>query len=239
MRSLIRKALKRSLLNVWPSDLSAQLLYETTASARHFKSWLFARSRFHGKRDLKLNIGCGKNIAPDWLNIDLDGPPGVFRWDCRRGMPFDEASVRSIFAEHVFEHFDPATGLKFLSECYRCLKPGGIVRIVVPDVGRYLQLYQCDWSAIAAIRPLIEENGRYRDFWLDRIYNTKMEFMNEIFRQGTQHKYAYDAETLMLKFREAGFSQIIHQSYGISASTDRPLDTKARGAESLYVEAKR
>ena len=237
MRSLIRKTIKRSLLNVWPSDLWTQVLYETAATTRHFKSWLFERSRFHGKQDLKLNIGCGKNVAPDWLNVDLDGPPGVFRWDCRRGMPFDDGSVRSIFAEHVFEHFDPNTGSKFLSECFRCLQPGGIVRIVVPDAGRYLQLYQGDWSAIASIRPLNEENGEYRDFWLDRVYKTKMEFMNEIFRQGTQHKYAYDAETLILKFREAGFSHIIHQRYGVSASTDSPLDTKARGAESLYIEA--
>src|ERR1700733_5897013 len=165
MQSLLRKTLKGPLLSIWPSDLWAQVIHESTASAKHFKSWIFERGRFRGKKNLKLNIGCGANVVSDWINVDLYGPPGVFRWDCRRGMPFDDESVSSIFAEHVFEHFDPAIGLKFLSECYRCLQPEGTVRIVVPDVGKYLELYQEDWSEIARIRPLIPENGRYRDSW--------------------------------------------------------------------------
>jgi predicted SAM-dependent methyltransferase len=234
--ALAKEAIKGSLSRVWPSDLVAQVLYETKASAKHFRSWLFERSKFRGKRNPKLNIGCGANVAPGWVNVDLEGPPGVYRWDCRRGMPFDDESVDSIFAEHVFEHFDAVTGSKFLSECKRCLRPGGIVRIVVPDAGRYLKLYQGDWSGFVPVRPLVEENGQYRDFWLERVYRTKMEFINEVFRQGTEHKYAYDADTLMMKMRDAGFTRVIHQSYTVSAADGPPLDTQSRGGESLYVE---
>ena len=131
------------------------------------------------------------------------------------------------------------SGAKFLSECYRCLCPGGIVRIVVPDGGRYLTLYSEPWSAMAPVRPLIEEDGYYRDFWLDTIYRTKMEFINEIFRQGGQHKYAYDAETLMMRFREAGFARVLQQRFGVSEDKRPPLDTEARRSESLYVEGVR
>jgi predicted SAM-dependent methyltransferase len=234
--ALGKQALKGFLSRIWPSDLVAQASFETRATIRHFRTWLWDRSKFRGKTNLKLNIGCGANIAAGWINIDLDGPPEVFRWDCRRGMPFDNESVDSIFAEHVFEHLDPVTGLKFLAECDRCLRSGGVVRIVVPDAGRYLRLYQCDWSAFAPLRPLVEENGLYRDFWLNRSYRTKMEFINEIFRQGAEHKYAYDVETLMMRFRDAGFVRVIQQSYGVSATGESPLDTKARSGESLYVE---
>ena len=234
--ALGKQALKKCLSRIWPSDLVAQLLFETRATVTHFRSWLWDRSKFRGKTNLKLNIGCGSNVAAGWINIDLDGPPEVFRWDCRRGMPFDDESANSIFAEHVFEHLDTVSGLQFLTECRRCLRPGGVVRIVVPDVGRYLSLYQGEWSGFVPVRPLTLENGEYRDFWLSRTYRTKMEFINEIFRQGTEHKYAYDADTLIMRFGDAGFSRVIQQSYGVTATGESPLDTKARSGESLYVE---
>jgi predicted SAM-dependent methyltransferase len=236
MGALGKKVIEGSLTSIWPRDLVSQVMYETKASVKHFKSWVFERSRFRGKKNLKLNIGCGANTASGWINIDLEGPAGVFRWDCRRSIPFDDDSVDAIFAEHVFEHFDPATGEKFLAECHRCLRTDGTVRIVVPDAGRYIKLYSGDWSNIAEIRPLIKQNGGYRDYWLDRNYKTKMEFINEVFRQGTQHKFAYDLETLVMKMHDAGFTRVVPQSFGVSAASDAPLDTASRGPESLYVE---
>jgi SAM-dependent methyltransferase len=227
---------KRALLKVWPEDLIAHVSFETRAMLTHFRTSVLSGSRFRGKKNLKLNVGCGANVVPGWINIDLDGPPDVFKWDCRRGMPFDDNSVDAIFAEHVFEHLDPVGGANFLRECRRCLRVGGIVRIVVPDAGRYISLYPEDWSKIASIRPLFRENGAYRDKWLDRTYRTKMEFINEVFRQGAEHKYAYDAETLILKFNDAGFSRVIQQSYGVSCRNEPPFDSQARGPESLYVE---
>jgi predicted SAM-dependent methyltransferase len=228
--------LKGFVLRIWPKDLINQWSFETRAAATHFRSWALFRGRFGEKKGLKINVGCGGNVVPGWINIDLSGPSEVFRWDCRRGLPFDDSSVETIFAEHVFEHLDPDRGDEFLRECRRCLRPGGIVRIVVPDAGRYLSLYQGDWTGLASIRPLIPENGAYRDWWLDRKYRTKMEFINEIFRQGGEHKYAYDKETLMLRLTDAGFSRVVQQSYGVSLRDEEPLDTEARGPESLYVE---
>jgi predicted SAM-dependent methyltransferase len=231
-----KKILGTLLLNVWPRDLLIQLRFETIASVIHFRSWLFARSKYRGRKNLKLNIGCGKQVAEGWVNIDLGGPPEVFRWDCRRGMPFDDGSVTEIFAEHVFEHFDPSTASLFLAECHRCLQADGIARIVVPDAGKYVQLYQGDWSGLVPLRPLIKEEGHYRDYWLERTYRTKMELINEIFRQGVEHKYAYDADTLILRMREAGFERVLQQQFGVSAASAAPLDSKHRAAESLYIE---
>lgn len=227
---------KNLLVNIWPGDLLPQVIFETKTAVRHYRTWLFEGSKFRGKKDLKLNIGCGSNIVGGWVNVDIGGPSEVFHWDCRRGLPFDDQSVIRIFAEHVFEHLDPVTGAAFLRECRRCLQPGGVVRIVVPDAGKYLRLYQGGWDELAAIRPLTEENGKYRDYWLGNLYRTKMEFINEVFRQGTEHKYAYDEETLMMKMREAAFKQVQLCSYGVTAASEPPLDSKARSSDSLYAE---
>lgn len=233
----VKRVTKHFLSRIWPADVVAQIVFETQVTMRHFRSWLFQRSHFRGKRGLKINVGCGTNVAQGWVNIDLEGEAGVFIWDCRRSLPFDDGSVERIFAEHVFEHLDTDGATKFLRECKRCLLEGGLLRLVVPDAGRYLQLYPGDWAEFLPVRPLFEEHGYYRDHWLNRSYKTKMEFVNEVFRQGTQHKYAYDAETLILRLQEAGFSKVIEQSYKTTCGLEPPLDTVERASESLYVEA--
>jgi hypothetical protein len=60
--------------------------------------------------------------------------------------------------------------------------------------------------------------------------------LNEVFRQGTQHRYAYDADMLVMKMRDAGFGRVIHQSFGISEAGHVPLDSPLRRSESLYIE---
>lgn len=185
-----------------------------------------------------MNIGCGSNIASDWINIDLANRPNVFCWDCRRSLPFEDGSATAIFAEHVFEHFDPNAAARFLSECYRCLRLRGVLRLVVPDAGMYLMHFD-NWNELKMARPLIEENGVYRDYSLGQVYRTKMELINEVFRQGSEHKYAYDTETLMLKLYDAGFACVVRQTFGISMMHEVPLDTPERKTESLYIDARK
>lgn len=70
----------------------------------------------------------------------------------------------------------------------------------------------------------------------NNVYRTKMQVINEVFRQGNQHKYAYDQETLLMVLRDAGFSNVVRQNFGISLDNDMAPDSEARKAESLYVE---
>lgn len=64
-----------------------------------------------------------------------------------------------------------------------------------------------------------------------------MEFINAVFRQGIEHKFAYDFETLELHLREAGFEMVFMQDYLRTMSAHPPLDSPQRQTESLYVEA--
>jgi hypothetical protein len=64
-----------------------------------------------------------------------------------------------------------------------------------------------------------------------------MELINAVFRQRYEHKYAYDEETLILIFREVGFSRVIAQAFGVSIDPEMAPDSEPRRTESLYLEA--
>jgi len=191
--------------------------------------------------DIRVNVGCGGKPTPNWINLDIIRHPAICFWDCRYSLPFKDKSVAAIYAEHFLEHMEYSTeARRFLEECLRCLKPKGILRLVVPDAGEYLKGYVTDsWDAIATRRPLVKENDRFQDFWLHETYSTKMEFINSVFRQGGKHKYAYDSETLIALLDEIGFSEVEERAFNSSSDEKLTIDSPERRSESLYIEGKR
>jgi predicted SAM-dependent methyltransferase len=189
----------------------------------------------------RVNVGCGRNPTGGWVNLDVQLRQGVMWWDITKGLPFNDDTVEAIYSEHFFEHLDYESEAKqFLGECLRCLKPHGTLRIVVPDAGAYLRLYaKGGWGEMAVRRPLIKEGDNYRDHWLGSVYKTRMEFVNAVFRQSGAHKYAYDAETLILMLQEAGFSSASETSYNVSSDPNMASDCALRKTESLYVEGRK
>lgn len=80
--------------------------------------------------DLKaLQLGCGMNRLPGWLNTDVEPDYGVTFLDVTQPIPAPENSFDFIFAEHLIENFGPEKLKKVLRECFRILKPGGILRL--------------------------------------------------------------------------------------------------------------
>lgn len=84
---------------------------------------------------LKVNVGCGGNKIPGWKNHDLEV-------DITKRLPYRDATVSFVLAEHVVEHVPPAGGWAFFKECRRILKPGGVLRIIVPSITRMVRLMQ-------------------------------------------------------------------------------------------------
>ncbi len=83
----------------------------------------------------KLNFGCGTRISPDWINIDFHSAGlGVQRVNLLAGFPFQDNFFDAVYSSHVLEHFTPNEALFLIKESIRVLKPGGILRIVVPDL---------------------------------------------------------------------------------------------------------
>lgn len=190
--------------------------------------------RFKGASGLLVNLGCGRGGQNGWVNIDSQRAPGVTCvCDCRKRIPLPSASARAVFTEHLLEHLDyEAEAPVFLAECRRVLEPHGIIRIVVPDGAKYLRAYATgDWEEMRRFSPLAATRDPRR--------TTLMEIVNEHFRQGGQHRFSYDYETLARLLSNAGFGGIALARFGESRASDLALDNSERAAESLYVEASR
>jgi predicted SAM-dependent methyltransferase len=200
-------------------------------------TWLKCRSR----SGVWLNVGCGATPITGWINLDILPHIGVMCWDCTKGLPFKDGAIEAIYSEHFFEHLDFESEAKmFLRECLRCLRPNGILRIAVPDGEKYLRFYaQNDWFRLAAMRPLVKDGNNYRElyWWPNKVYKTKMELINFAFRQDGEHKFMYDAETLVLMLRESGFSSSYETDYNESHDPKLNIDSLWRKDESIYVEA--
>jgi predicted SAM-dependent methyltransferase len=88
------------------------------------------------------NLGCGGCFHSDWLNFDfVSHSPDVIQHDLRTRLPLNDGSCAVVYHSHVLEHFPRAFAPFFLQECYRLLVPGGILRVVVPDLETIARLY--------------------------------------------------------------------------------------------------
>lgn len=82
-----------------------------------------------------LNLGCGHCVNPDWVNVDfVKTGVNVISHNLLEGIPFLNNEFDVVYHSHLLEHFSKVEGTNFIKECYRVLKPGGIIRIAVPDL---------------------------------------------------------------------------------------------------------
>jgi SAM-dependent methyltransferase len=89
-----------------------------------------------------LNLGCGRRFHRAWTNVDfVSEDPQVIPHDLRKGIPFPDGSFEVVYHSHVLEHFSKPEAAFFLKECRRVLRPGGIVRVVVPDLEEIAKQY--------------------------------------------------------------------------------------------------
>lgn len=186
------------------------------------------RARLLAKpRPMRLNLASGVHSKPGWVNVDLFTPDADLRLDLREPLPFEDKSADFIYAEHFFEHLDypnlvDSTGwaletpnasseaLGFLRECWRILVPGGVLDLAVPDaeglIEQYVQRRDVPFS--------------FQEWWGPKWCDTTMHCVNYLFRQGRQHKYAYDEETLRRVLESSGFVGVVRR--GFDPSMDAP-----------------
>ena len=190
------------------------------------------RRRVHAlrhTRGLSLNLGAGFHQRNGWTPIDLMvDPPGGIRWDVRWGLPLEDGSVQRIHCEHFFEHLRfPDEVMPALAECYRVLEPGGELRIIVPDAGRYIRAYALrDREFFDAMRQL---GGAAVPF------ETDIEIVNQAFRMGGDHQFAWDFPVMQRRLEAVGFEHVADTGYDPVRFIDQGDAWRRR--ESLYVAA--
>jgi predicted SAM-dependent methyltransferase len=191
--------------------------------------------------ELKLNLGCGAVRPAGWINTDSSltfsiekipviGKPisrsfhktqyagTVVYMNLNKPWKYADESVDVVYSSHTFEHLSLKTTKLFLKESYRCLKPGGVIRLVVPDLykisKRYIDEYeqggQGDPTTFIMWAVNMHREGQY---------GTPGLFKKLVFEwQGYPHlhKYMYDEKSLAIRMYEAGFRDLVSLEYGVS-----------------------
>ncbi len=91
---------------------------------------------------LKLHLGCGSKRIEGFVNIDATYIPGVDRVDNVRHLrAFEPGTVDVIYASNVLEHLGRWEYMPALQRWHELLRPGGIVRLSVPDFQALAEYY--------------------------------------------------------------------------------------------------
>ena len=126
---------------------------------------------------MKVQYGCGFSSPVDWVNFDASPtlrferipvigrlykkndirfPDNVRYGDILKGLPVAENCCDFVYCSHVLEHLALDSFYRALQNTRKILKPGGVFRLVVPDLEHSIALYQSSDSARAAIDFLQE-----------------------------------------------------------------------------------
>jgi predicted SAM-dependent methyltransferase len=144
----------------------------------------------------------------------------------KKGLPFADQSVSCIYSSHTFEHFSWAESLTVAKECFRVLRPGGVLRVVVPDLQLIAREYLRNSDPMASHR------------FVGRLLLSHT--IHDLFHRGAHHSQMFDESSLIALLRQAGFEEPIVSNFMQSRITDITLiELEQRKHESLYVESVR
>jgi predicted SAM-dependent methyltransferase len=182
----------------------------------------------------QLHLGCGKRFIPGFIHIDLDYHDHIdYRHKISSLPMFRDNSVDLIYCCHAFEYFDREEAKAVLAEWYRVLKPGGILRLAVPD-----------FKAIIKDVYLKSKDLEHKGI-LGPLYG-RLEIKTNAGRKTIYHRTAYDFLSLKklltaMKFRQVrryDWRQTIHKDYDDCSQAYIPHLDKEHGILiSLNVES--
>lgn len=116
-----------------------------------------------------LNLGCGTRYHPAWTNVDFTpADTHVIAADVAKGIPFPDRSFDVVYHSHLLEHLPKPAAREFLKECYRVLRPEGILRIAVPDLEAIVHHYLL---ALEQARTGSKEGANNYDWILLEMYD--------------------------------------------------------------------
>lgn len=176
----------------------------------------------------RVHLACGDHRLEGWINVDL-APSGAVDAvvDCTGDLPFADRALAFLHCEDLLEHVEREKGIAMLRECFRVLRPGGVLRILTPDLRQLVQkVYlegaplHLDWCAaqLSASGPC--------------------QSLNMHLRMSGEHRFVYDEPELRRTLEAIGF-RVAGVAWNRSEHPElRYLDLRDFGLN-LFLEATR
>jgi SAM-dependent methyltransferase len=173
-----------------------------------------------------VQYGCGFCSPEGWLNFDasptlrlqkipvvgmlapIKFPSSVRYGDIRKGLPVDDASAQAVYCSHVLEHLALNDLRMALKNTFRVLKPGGIFRLVLPDL-KILARQYVESSEPGAALVFMESTLMGR--------GSRPQGVSGLLRSwigNAEHMWMWDYESLAMELGKAGFTSIRHATFG-------------------------
>jgi predicted SAM-dependent methyltransferase len=146
---------------------------------------------------VKLNLGCGEDVRPGYVNADIRRIDGVAVVCDMKALPFRDGSLEEITARDVIEHVSWRKVPGMVREWRRALRPFGRLILQTPDLEGLLRLYreQCEgWRREdgddKGVDPIVERLYGGQDY------------------EGNFHHVAFDKYTLQALLERESFRVI-------------------------------
>ncbi len=172
----------------------------------------------------RLNWGCGSHVRPGWINSDIKPFPGVQALgDIRHGLPIESDSIDYAASTHALQELSYPEVVPALRELRRVFKPGGVLRLGLPDLDRGISAYV---------------RGEDDHFKIDRgdVSSPGGRFVVHMLWYGySRTLFTFDfIEELMSK---AGFADVVRCAYGRTATRFPDIaQLDNREEETMFVE---
>lgn len=184
-----------------------------------------SHSQEHAIPDFRaINLACGGKLCRQsgWINADHSpSTKEVMRINLLKPLPFADNTFDVVYHSQFIEHLPMEIASAFLAECYRVLKPSGVLRVVTPDLGNQAAEYLRNLQAVLNDRG--DEDARLRYEWI------RLEMMDQLAR----HKSGGDMVGFLHRFgqRIRGY---LHERLGRSG--DEMIPPIGIGAESTEIK---
>jgi predicted SAM-dependent methyltransferase len=174
----------------------------------------------------RLNWGCGAHVAPGWINSDVKDEPGVdLVADIRRGLPLETGSIDYAVSIHALPEFGYPELVPVLEELRRVLKPGGTLRLALPDLRRGIDAY-------------LGGDDAYFKVGTDEMSSLGGRFIVQMLWYGYSRSL-FTADFALELLEKAGFVEVRECSFGTTtAGIAEIVELDNREDETLFVEGR-
>jgi predicted SAM-dependent methyltransferase len=154
---------------------------------------------------------------------------GILWADVSTRIPEPDNSVEAVYSSHMFEHLEREKAFEALRECLRVLQPGGVMRIVVPDVRYHVDKYLTEGDADKFLDELMLSRPR------PKTIRGKLRYL---FVGSRHHQWMYDGPSLCKLLTSVGFidPQVLCDGQ-TRIKNPGALDLREREVGSVIVEA--